>query len=245
MRVVAIIQARMGSTRLPGKVLKDIAGKTMLARVIERVQLVQGLDEIVVATTWDSKDDLVVTESRQLGIATYRGSEHDVLDRYYQAAKTYQADVVVRITSDCPLIDPKVISKVLTNFHSSHADYASNFIERTYPRGLEAEAMSFSALMRAWSEATRDYERTHVTPYIYLNPEQFVLESVVSDLGARFSSLRWTLDTAEDLEFVRQVYTKFDGAPPLSWSELAAELVKYPDLLQINAHVQQKLLTES
>lgn len=244
MKVVAIIQARTGSTRLPGKVLMDIGGKTMLGRVLERVRLVPGVNEIIVATTQSSSDDPVVAESRRYGVATYRGSEHDVLDRYYRAAAHHDADVVIRITSDCPLIDPALVGKVLTGFLSSGADYASNFIKRSYPRGLEAEAMSFTALHRAWVEATQDYERTHVTPYIYLNPDKFVLHSVESELGTRFASFRWTVDTAADLEFVRQVYAMFDAAPSLSWSELAFELERCPHLLQINAHVQQKRLTE-
>ena len=166
MRVVAIIQARMGSTRLPKKVLMPIGNVTMLARVVRRVQQATLVDQAVVATTTQSADDLIVAECERLEIPFFRGSEDDVLDRYYQTALNFKADVVVRITSDCPLIEPEIIDEVIESFLHEKVDYANNFQVRTFPHGLDTEVMAFAALEKAWYEATELYERVHVTPFL-------------------------------------------------------------------------------
>lgn len=240
MKVVAVIQARMGSERLPGKVLRDIRGKTMLARVVERAARIEGVHQVVVATTDDARDDDIVEACRSLDVSVYRGSETDVLDRYYQAAVQYAADVVIRITADCPLLDPEVSGKVLAEFLAHRPDYASNSIVRTYPRGLDSGVMSFDALERTWREATQAYEREHVTIYMYEHPEKFRLLSVESGLDKNYSDYRWTVDTPEDLEFVRSVYGLFPHTDRFSWLDVVQVLAKRPDLVEINRHIQQK-----
>lgn len=240
-RVVAIIQARTDSTRLPGKVLKHIGGQTMLACVVRRTKAVSLLDEVVVATTVKPSDDAIVAESEQLSVFTFRGDEQDVLDRYYHAAKKYQAEAIVRITSDCPLIDPQVINHVISSFLEEHPDYASNTIERTYPKGLDTEIMTMAALERAWHEARKPYQRVHVTPYIYQNSSQFHLLSVKAKVD--YSKYRWTVDTPEDLELVREFYARLDNNT-FSWQDVLTLLAQEPELVELNRHTRQKVLEE-
>jgi len=238
MSVIAIIQARMGSTRLPGKVLMDIFGASMLSRVVNRSKQAKLLSQIVVATSHKSTDDAVVREADRLGVLSFRGSENDVLDRYYKAAQSFDADVVVRITSDCPLIDPTIIDKVIAAFLDSNPDYASNALVRTYPRGLDVEAFTLSALTKAWQQASKPYERIHVTPYIYENPTIFKLLSV-SD-SHDYSNYRWTVDTPEDLEFVRRIYERLENKISFSWYDVLTLCEKDPTLKKINSHIEQK-----
>ncbi len=242
MNIVAIIQARMGSTRLPGKVLRDIAGDTMLARVVRRTQLARTLSAVVVATTTAAADSPVVTECDRLGIPAFRGDEQDVLDRYWQAAHACQADVVVRITADCPLIDPGVVDLVVTAFQAARPDYASNVLERTYPRGLDTEVMTLAALRSAWRQADQPYQRAHVTPYIYQNPERFRLLSVKAD--ADTSNYRWTVDTAADLTFVQAVFERLGSDGTFTWRAVLELLAREPELADINRDTQQKALHE-
>ncbi len=242
MRTVAIIQARMGSTRLPGKVLKDICGQTMLARVVRRTRAATQLDEVVVATTLRPADEAIVDECQRLDVPVFCGSEEDVLDRYYQAAKTYQAETVARITSDCPLIDPGVIDEVLRAFLAQPCDYASNVFDRTFPRGLDTEVMSLEALGRAWHEAKEPYQRVHVTPYLWQNPQLFRFASVKAEVD--HSQQRWTVDTAQDLEFVRQVYARLSDRDVFSWREVLALIEREPQLAEMNRHIRQKALEE-
>lgn len=240
-RVVAIIQARLGSTRLPGKALADIGGLSMLARVVRRVGRASRLNLVTVATTSEPADAAIVEECDRLGVPVTRGSQDDVLDRYYQAAQIHQADVVVRITSDCPLIDPELIDALVGAFLADGPDYAGNFIERRYPRGLDAEVFSFAALERAWREANAEYERAHVTPYIYQHPEAFRLLSVPGTED--HSRHRWTVDTPEDLTFARAVYARF-ADDSFGWREVLALVEAEPELAAINAHVEQKELRQ-
>jgi spore coat polysaccharide biosynthesis protein SpsF len=240
LRVVAIIQARMGSTRLPGKVLLDLAGETVLARVVNHVRRSHLIAETLVATTNHSADDPIVEECRMFGVAISRGDENDVLDRYFQAAQALSAEAVVRITSDCPLIDPEITDKTIAAFLASRPDYASNVLERTYPRGLDTEVFSMDALGRAWSEAREPYEREHVTPYIHEHPEKFKLLSVTGDED--HSDHRWTVDTPEDLEFVRAVYARVGNKTEFSWRDVLSVLDRHPELSEINRSVTQKAL---
>lgn len=242
MRVVSIIQARMGSTRLPGKVLMDIAGVTMLARTVSRARRATRVDEAVVATTTDPRDDAVVDECELLGVRVFRGSEEDVLDRYYMAAREHGAEAVVRVTSDCPLIDPALIDEVVGAFLDARPDYAANTIERTYPRGLDTEVMSFEALERAWREAEKPHEREHVTAYIYRNPDGFRLLSVKGERD--LSVCRWTVDTPADLEFVRAVYERFGTGDSFGWEDALKLVESEPALAEINRGVRQKSLEE-
>lgn len=236
----AIIQARMGSTRLPGKVLEDISGETMLARVVMRTKQAGLLHQTIVATTTDQKDNAIVDECQRLNIAIYRGKEHDVLDRYYRTALEYKLDTIVRITSDCPLIEPTIIDRVIGAFLSKRPDYASNVVKRTYPLGLDVEVMTMTVLARAWQEAEEQYERVHVTPFIYQNPNRFRLLHVKGAVD--YSDYRWTVDTPEDLIFIRTVYERFGEAKEVGWKDVLRLLEYEPDLIAINQHIKQKSL---
>ena len=242
MRMVAIIQARLGSSRLPGKVLQDIRGSTMLARVVRRTQRALSLDDVVVATTVERADEAIVAECRKLAVSVFRGDEQDVLDRYYQAARTHRAEAIVRITSDCPLIEPEVIDKVVHAFLEARPDYGSNVLQRTYPRGLDTEVMSISALERAWQNATERYQRVHVTPYLYENPDQFRLLSVKN--AQDYSGYRWTVDTPDDLAFVREVYQRLGDGDAIHWMDVVALLAREPQLAELNRAIGQKALHE-
>jgi spore coat polysaccharide biosynthesis protein SpsF len=241
MKVVAIIQARMGSTRLPGKVLKDIAGQSMLERVVNRTLRADTMDDVVVATTKDADDDAIVDLCRKRCWRFFRGNEEDVLDRYYQAATVFRADAIVRITSDCPLVEPEIIDRVVGEFLSSHpeAAYVSNTLVRTFPRGLDVEVMRFDALERAWREDGNPSWREHVTPYIWRHPEKFGIRNVANNVD--YSHMRWTVDTVEDLTFVRKIYDHFQS-DTFTWKEVLSLLKVHPEWLEINQHVQQKVV---
>jgi spore coat polysaccharide biosynthesis protein SpsF len=230
----------MGSTRLPGKVLQDLAGQSMLSRVVTRLRASELIDDIVVATTCHPKDDAIIQECGRFSAGFVRGGENDVLDRYFRAAESTGADVVARITSDCPLIDPEVTDKTIRAFLREQPDYASNTIVRTYPRGLDTEVMSRTALTRAWQEARQPYEREHVTPYVIDHPTQFKLLSVTEDDD--YSAHRWTVDTPEDLLFVRMVYSRFQCDEIFSWRDVLNLLKREPSLTDLNRSVVQKAI---
>jgi len=244
MRVVAIIQARMGSTRLPGKVMRDLEGKSVLAHVVERVQACAGIGAVVVATTTQPADLAVEREALQRGAFVFRGSEDDVLGRYAEAARLHGADVVVRVTADCPLLDPQLMSEMLEHFlaapkNGGQIDYLSNTLARTFPRGLDLEVFSFSALARAHREAVEPYQREHVTPYIWQHPELFKLEQYRA--AADHSTLRWTLDTEEDWNFLAAVFGSLrQSGAATTTAAVHGLLEERPELQRINAHVKQK-----
>lgn len=240
--LVVIIQARMGSTRLPGKVLKDICGQPMLARVINCVRRATLPNKIIVATSTEPADNAVAELCAAHSIDVFRGSELDVLDRYYQAARAFAADGVIRITSDCPLIDPEVMDRAIGVFVDSQPDYASTALVRTYPRGLDTEVMSMSALERAWRSATEPYQRMHVTPYLYQNPAEFKCINVANDED--YSFYRWTVDTAEDLEMVRAIYDRLGPSDGFGWRDVLALMQREPALAGMNRGVLQKPLKE-
>jgi spore coat polysaccharide biosynthesis protein SpsF len=240
--VIAIVQARMGSTRLPGKVILDLAGKPMLVRNIERIQRATKIDDIVIATTKKPEDDKIITLSREHGWKFFRGSENDLLDRYYQTAREYHAQTIVRITSDCPLIEPTIIDLIIEKFIAleSEIDYVSNiFPIRTYPQGLDTEVMSISALEKCWKEDMNPQFREHVTEYILHNPNLFRIFEINHEKD--LSSMRWTVDTLEDLDFVRCVYHHF-GDRYFSWMDVLTLLDHNPGLQDINKHIKQKLV---
>jgi spore coat polysaccharide biosynthesis protein SpsF len=239
MNTVAIIQARMGSTRLPGKVLQNLAGEPVLRRVINRVRRAETLTSIVIATTEQPADDAIVALCASIACPYFRGSEQDVLDRYYRAAHHYQADLVVRITSDCPLIEPAIIDQVVQALISAgQYDYVSNTLaQRTFPRGLDVEALTFAALERAWKDDPDPAWREHVTPYIYRHPELFRLHHITHPVD--YSAMRWTVDTPEDLAFVRHIYDHF-GHDRFSWHDVLHVLKQHPDWLDINRAIEQK-----
>ncbi len=240
MRILAIAQGRSGSQRLPRKILMPIEGEPMMARVIERLRRAKKLTDVVVATTIDPDDNAVEELATQRGWNLYRGSHLDVLDRYYQAAKKFEADVVVRITCDCPLIDPGVVDKVVSHFIESQPgiDYASNFLEpRTYPRGLDTEVFHFSVLERCWKEGNDPSSREHVTPYIYRNPQIFKTAGVWNETN--HADLRWTVDTPEDMELVRRIYGHFKH-DRFTWQEALELIRQHPDWSELNRAIEQK-----
>jgi spore coat polysaccharide biosynthesis protein SpsF len=260
---IAIIQARMGSSRLPGKVLLDLAGQPMLRRVVERTRRAKTIDQVVVATTTEPSDDPLVELCAQLGYACYRGSLYDVLDRYYQAARQFDANNIVRITADCPLIDPQVVDRTVKAFFGQTTqddvelsdpnqnskiqnlqsfDFVANRLPppwgRTYPIGLDTEVCTFTALETAWREAREKHQREHVMPFFYDNLTRFRV--LLVNHPENFGTLRWTVDTAEDLAALRQIYARFPGRDDFSWLEVLALYQREPQLAQINAQVQHK-----
>lgn len=242
LKIIAIVQARLGSTRLPGKALLDIAGKPMLARVVERTKRARMLQGVVVATTVNPSDDPIVKFCEGSLWPCFRGSEEDVLDRYFHAARLHQADVVVRITSDCPLIDPQLVDSAIEVYLAGQPslDYVSNgFPSNTFPRGLDVEVVRFTALKKAWLEDKNVKWREHVTPYIYYHPELFQIGAVTNDVD--YSGMRWTVDTREDLELIRTIYGYF-GHDYFSWRDVIEAFDRNPQWLDINRHIRQKLI---
>ncbi len=233
--ITAIVQARINSTRLPAKVLLDLAGKSVMTHVIERLRRARRVDNVVVATTTSSRDDAVADLSERLGVVCYRGSELDVLNRYYRAAVQAGADTVVRITSDCPLIDPELVDQAIDLFNAGprKLDYVGN---EGYPRGFDVEVMSFSALERAWREDPDAVTREHVTPFIIRRPALF--PAAVLQCPKQVRPYRLTLDTLEDYHLIFKIARAFDGAPP-GWHGIVDLLDSHPDWQKINAHVKQ------
>lgn len=246
-KVVAIIQARMGSTRLPGKVMLNLCGKTVLGHVIERVKQSKRINEIVIATTTHTRDDCIVDEAKKHSVKFFRGSEDDVLSRYYNAGKEIKADIVVRITSDCPVIDTiiidKMVGKFLNLFKNNKIDYMSNTLNRTFPRGLDAEIISFLVLEKIFKEAQKQHEREHVTPYIYQNPHKFKLVGFKNEIN--YSCYRWTLDTPEDLNVITMIYKYLYSEKKVFWLDDIIDFIKtHPEIHDINKHVEQKKLDQ-
>jgi spore coat polysaccharide biosynthesis protein SpsF len=241
LRIVAVVQARMGSTRLPGKVLADIEGRPMLERVLARLERARSVDDVVVATSTSSSDDIVAALCEELEVTVFRGSEEDVLDRYVGAARAAEADAVARITADCPLIDPSLVESVAAAFLAANADFAANTIERSFPRGLDVEVARMSALETAWREATLPHQRSHVMPFIYEHPERFALVSVRAPED--HSALRWTVDTPEDLAVMRAVYGRL-ADPFAGWLDVLELFELDPSLPDINRGVSQKEIAE-
>lgn len=235
----------MTSTRLPGKVLKEVLGRPLLEYLVERLRRVELADEIIVATTLNETDLPIVEICRRLNVFVTRGAEFDVLDRYYQAARQHGADIVVRVTSDCPLIDPQVVDDVIRYFHehTSECDYVSNTLKLSYPLGMSAEVFPFRLLEAAAREAVDEPEREHVTPFIYLRPTRYRIGQVVcpEDLSGH----RWTVDTPEDFELVRRIIEAlYPVNPQFGLHDILALLRQHPDWQAINAHIRQKKLGE-
>jgi len=209
-----IIQARMGSTRLPDKVMKKIDGnKTILESVISQVKHSKLIKKIVVATTTLPQDDVIVAKCQKLGVDVFRGSSNDVLDRYYQCAKEYSFSTIVRVTSDNPIIHPDVIDRVLKKILHNPYDFVTNCFPRTYSFGTEVEIFLFNAIEQAWKESTDPLDREHVTRYFYQNPDKFIIFNLENDKD--LSHMRYTVDTIEDFEFVRNLFEKIKKRPIL------------------------------
>ncbi|WYL96988.1 MAG: glycosyltransferase family protein [Gloeotrichia echinulata IR180] len=243
MKTVIIIQARMTSTRLPGKVLKKVMDKPLLEYQIERLQRVKLADAIVIATTTNDTDLPIIELCSRLSVPYFRGSEENVLARYHGSAKAYHADVIVRVTSDCPLIDPQVIDLIIQFYRdfSDKYDYVSNTLERSYPRGLDTEIFSFSVLNQAFLEATQPSDQEHVTPFIYRHPERYHIAQVTYTENQ--SHHRWTVDIPEDFALIERIITElYPHLPNFTFEDCLALLQKFPEWSAINAHIEQKIL---
>lgn len=233
MKVVAIIQSRMGSKRLPGKSLLPIADQPLLGHVIDRAKG-KIVDEVLVATTLEPEDDSIIEFCVSKGVHAFRGSAEDVLDRFYQAALASKAELVVRITADDPFKDPAVIDRITDIVRSDESlDYASNTLEPTFPEGLDIEVFRFRALERAWREARLPSEREHVTPYIWKQPTVFRLKNV--NHSVNLSHLRWTIDYPEDLQFAREVYKRLYSGQVFGIDDILKLLSREPELSGLNA----------
>lgn len=209
--ITAIVQARMTSTRLKGKVMMLIEGKPVIWHVINRLKMSENLDDIILAIPESEESDVLVSFSEDNKLKYIRGSEDDVLDRYYKAAKKFNVDIILRATGDCPLLDPKVIDDVIEKHLKTNADYTANNFERSFPLGLDVEVFNFSSLERSKKEATTDFEKEHVVPYMNKNPKLFHLENLEAPKELRRPDLRLTVDTKEDLDFVRKIYSHFNN----------------------------------
>ena len=268
-RTVAIVQGRMNSSRLPGKILLDLVGRPMLEHVLERARRARSLDQVVMATTTDPSDDPVETFCRAKGYPVFRGDMFDVLDRFYQAARQFEAGIVVRITADCPVIDPALIDMTVQVLQSPDAgrkpavDFSCNRLpppwKRTFPIGLDVEVCTFAALECAWQKADQKFHREHVMPYFYegvvfsetsipLNTRDHSMQTGISPRGfciaqlhhdPDYGAMRWTVDTPEDLEVMRSVLARFDR-DDFSWQDVLALQESEPEIFAINAAVEHK-----
>lgn len=240
MKIVGIVQARMGSTRLPGKMTKEILGKPIIEYVFDRVQPSQRMAEVWLATTTDASDDVLADWAKTHGIKSYRGSVNDVLDRYYRTAKLAEAEVVVRITGDCPLADCHVIDRVINEYLVEYPkfDYVCNTQPPTFPDGLDTEVFSFTSLEKAWNEAKLQSEREHVTPYIWKHPEIFKIKNILNDVD--LSGLRWTLDTEEDFALIRLIIETMAGEKKYpEFTRILEIFNKHPEWGAINARYKR------
>lgn len=238
--ILAILQARTGSTRLPGKVLMPILGEPMLVRQIERLRRCRRIDKLLIATTADIDDDPIAALCMQRDLPCFRGSSDDVLDRFYQAAADYHPQHLVRLTGDCPLADPKIIDACIALHLEGGYDYTSNIQPPSYPDGLDAEVMTFATLKNAWQAAETIMAREHVTYYIYRHPEKFKIANLENEID--YSSLRWTVDEKEDFEFVTKVYQAlYPDNPEFDYHDVLALLDKSPELKQINSYLERNI----
>jgi spore coat polysaccharide biosynthesis protein SpsF len=243
MKVGIIVQARMTSTRLPGKVLLPVLRKPLLEYQIERLQRVSTSNEIIIATTVNEADQPIVDLCQRLGVKAFRGSEKDVLSRYFGAAQANELDIVVRVTSDCPLIDPTVIDNVIHRYQadSDNCDYVSNTLERTFPRGMDTEVFPFELLEKVHLEARQPHEREHVTPYIYQNPQRFRLLNLAYILDE--SRHRWTVDTLEDFELIRRILVElYPLNQAFGIEDVLALMDVHPKWFELNSAIEQKKL---
>lgn len=240
-KAVVIVQARMTSTRLPGKVLMSLKGKPVLEHVIDRLKQSKQIDAIVIATTTNQSDDCIVELCNKCNVEFYRGSENDVLSRYYNAAKEQHADIVIRVTSDCPLIDACILDDMLAKVKQQNICVMTNAgidqSKRTFPRGLDIEIFRFEVLEQAYKMASELYQREHVTPYIYeTSSDTSYYQSSID-----YSEHRWTLDTEEDFKVIQSIYDElYQGEHDFYMKDILEYLEKHPEVKEINQHIEQK-----
>jgi spore coat polysaccharide biosynthesis protein SpsF len=238
MNIVIVVQARTSSYRLPGKVLLNLSGKPLLIRMVERIKRSSKAGLVVIATSSNESDDIIENLSTSCGAECFRGSLDDLLDRHYKAAIHYKADAIVKIPSDCPLIDPKIIDRVIDRYLESYPDFdfVSNLHPASYPDGNDVEIISFRALETAWKEAVLNFEREHTTPYIWENPDKFKIDNVVWESGLDYSmSHRWTIDYEEDYQFISKIFNAlFPENPAFGLYDILNLIEKQPELAEIN-----------
>ena len=244
MRINAIIQARCGYTRLPGKIFKDINGKPLLWHVVNRLTYVDLIDNIVVATTTNEKDNLTEEWCKKNEIKCYRGSEEDVLNRFYGAATEFPCDIIVRVTADDPFKEPKIINKIIKKLIDEKLDLSTNVFPPSYPEGLDCEVFTFDVLQTMEKTTNNSYDREHVTPYIYNNPDKFKIGNISST--RQLSSYRWTIDSAEDYEMVNAIYNKRKNEKDklLLMEEILEILEENPEIIDINSNVKRSAMYE-
>ena len=240
-KIVCIVEARFNSTRLPGKVLMPILGEPMLGRMIERLKLARTVDEIVVATTDAAMDDAVAATAERMGAHAFRGSEHDVLDRVVKAAQAREADVIVEVTGDCPLIDPGLVDKVVGDFLVGGADFVSNILPHTTPRGTDVRVFRTADLAEINSKSGDPADHEHVSLHFWEHLERYQCRNVEMDLPEVVAELRLTVDTPEDLELVRAIYSGlYARKPGFNLVDVLDYLNANPRLLELNRHIEQK-----
>ena len=237
--IVIVVQARMSSSRLPGKVMMPILGESLLSRMIERLKMIRHKALVVIATSEESADDIIEQEADRIQVPCFRGNLNNLLDRHYQAGKKYNADTVLKIPSDCPLIDPRIIDQVLDFYveHPGKYDYVSNLHPATFPDGNDVEIMTMACLERTWEEATKTLELEHTTPYIWENPESFSIGNVTWDTGKDYSmSHRFTIDYEADYLFIKRVYEElYPAKHNFSCDDIINLLEQQPEIYDINA----------
>lgn len=241
MRTVAIVQARMTSSRLPGKILRPILGRPMLELLLERLQRARRLDGVVVATTTNRADDAVEELALRMDVGCFRGSESDVLERVLRAARAHAVDVIVEITGDCPLVDPEVVDAVVDAYREAEVDYASNTLRRTFPRGFDTQVFSTRVLEDVARLTGDPLDHEHVSLYIYEHPDRYVLRNVDSGLPETFWDLRLTVDAIEDFTLVSEVFQcLYPTRPSFGLRDVVELLASRPELIEINRHIRQK-----
>lgn len=242
MKNAVIMQARVGSSRLHAKVLKELGGKTVLEHDVERIRQAKRVEDIIIATTTNPEDEAIAEVARRCQVKLFKGSEQDVLDRYYQAARAFEVEHIIRITSDCPLVDPFVIDEVIACYEQGHYDIITNvpneWEKMTYPRGLDLEIFSFEWLEKAWREAKDSYDREHVSPYIYDHAQTRYYYRYERD----YSMYRWTLDTEADWQVIQNIYAHFyHGKHDFYFEDIVKYMQAHPGIAALNADVVQKL----
>ena len=243
--VDAIFQARMGSTRLPGKVIALIIGKPLISHIVERVRASKYVKRIILATTKSKDDDELADFAQRMGIMCFRGDDNDVLARFYGAATEFDSKFILRVCCDNPLTDPRIIDELAQKCLEENADYVSTSIERTFPLGMDLEVFTFGALRDAFQSAKLGYEREHVTPYIYQHPELFAIRFIEAQGKPRRPDLRLTVDSEEDLRFMKEIFKRlYNNGNIFSIEKVIDLLDEHPELLTINAHIHQKKLGE-
>lgn len=238
-KITAVIQARLGSTRLPGKTMMVIENAPLLGHLVNRIKATTYVNDIIIATTVNKRDDAIVEFAGNNNLKFYRGSEEDVLDRFYNTCVEFSVDTIVRVTPDCPLLDPQVVDLVVSAYIEGNYDYVSNVIIPTFPDGLDTEVFSFQSLKKAWHEAELLSEREHVTAYIVKHPDKFRIFNVKRD-GEDISWMRWTVDTQKDFEFIREMFSNISIKEDMFYLEDVLDVLnRKPELLKMNADIMR------